>query len=866
MLKAPWLFALIVLVCAIQQSESCAQQFLEKTEEYNLGFTTSTPFYIGGGGASMVDFDLDGIDDLSYTKSNFPPGVFRYEENNFTPQENFASFNLMPKAIMWVDIDNDGDLDFFATSAEGSLDLFERSADGSFIDRLENSGIANDYREYGMSTWGDYDLDGDLDLYLPVYDGLPGSSGGNLFYRNDGNFQFTELTEESGLLTDNDLSFQASWVDLNHDRYPDLFLINDRSTVNRFYLNNGDGTFEDISESVGMDLTFDPMSTSWGDFNQDGILDLYITNSMSGDNDEVPNFLYIGQEGLTFVNAAEEYGVNLNRWTWGAAWMDVDNDGDLDLYVTEYEPLIPFFGDHLYINQGAEGDYFLEEQSELIQNNDSIDSHCIAYGDPNNDGYLDIALTSNIDNSFRYYENAGGANSYLKIDLEGTVSNRFGVGAWIDLWNDGVLQRKYTFCGDNYLAQNSYTNFFGLGAASTVDSIIVEWPSGVIDKLFNVDSNQQLLVVEGMNYQAPAIPGESVYHLCEGDSLQLTYPFEDFIAWNNGSTNDTLTVSTSGSYFVLALSELGVDANTASVEVTFHSPISPSFTAESPLCFEENSGSLVMNLLNHQTAFFMGDEVVGNTLEGLSAGEYEVLIVDSFACEQSLAFELFGANEIVSTLPLYTPLCDGNYERIFDGVQSGGEGALSILWNGLEEISAPGEYQFLVEDELGCTASFDLNLEPFELLEVSALVEGVSDGALGNVALDISGGFPPYEILWSNGESENSVDELPTGIYSVVVSDEQGCEQEIEVLITSLEESTDPPFQFYPNPFSDQLTVKGAIGDRVRIFNLGGQVLRETILESNKKELDLSHLSEGLYFISFDNPRGSQQFLLVKTP
>lgn len=859
-------FYLLVLPCSMEQAHLHAQLFLEKTDDYNLGFTTSTPFYIGGGGASMVDFDQDGQDDLSYTKSNFPPGILRYDENNFIPQENFSSFNLMPKAIMWVDIDNDGDLDFFATSAEGSLDLFERGDDGSFIDRLDASGIDNDFREYISSTWGDYDLDGDLDLYLPVYDGLPDSTRSNLFYRNDGNFQFTEVSEEAGLATGNDLSFQASWVDLNHDLYPDLFLINDRSTVNRVYLNNGDGTFEDISENVGMDLTFDPMTTSWGDFNQDGILDLYITNSMSGNNDEVPNFLYIGQEDLTFVEAAEEYGVDLNRWTWGAAWMDVDNDGDLDLYVTEYEPLIQYFGDHLYINQGAEGDYFLEEQSELIQNNDSIDSHCIAYGDPNNDGYLDFALTSNINNTFRYFENAGGENSYLKLDLEGTVSNRFGVGAWIDLWNDGVLQRRYTFCGDNYLAQNSYTNFFGLGGASTVDSIIVEWPSGVVDKLFNVNSNQRLLVVEGMNYQAPSIPGESVYHLCEGDSLQLTYPFEDFIAWNNGSTNDTLTVNSSGTYFVLAQSELGVEANTASVEVTFHSPISPSFTTEDPLCFEENSGSLVMDLLNHQTAFFLGEEVDGNTLEGLSAGAYEVLIVDSFACEQSLAFELFEADEIISTLPLYTPLCDGNYERIFDGVQSGGEGALSILWNGLEEISAPGEYQFQVEDELGCTASFDLNLEPLDLLEVSALVEGVSDEAAGSIVLNISGGFPPYEILWSNGESEASIEELPTGTYSALVSDEQGCEQEIEVLITSLEESADHPFHFYPNPFSHQLTVEGAVGDRLRVFNMGGQVLMETFLETNKEELDLAQLSTGLYFISFENQLGNQQFLLVKAP
>jgi hypothetical protein len=840
-----------------------AQQLLDKTEEYNIGYSSTTPFYLGGG-ASMVDFNLDGMDDLSYTRVNQFSALFESSNGGFELEDNFATLNQFPKAIIWVDVENDGDLDYFASSGDGNLDLFEQTEEGVFINRIESSGIANDFRDYAMGTWGDYDLDGDLDLYLAVYDGLPSPDRSNLFYRNNGDFTFTEVSEEAGLLTDNHVSFQASWVDLNHDRYPDLFLINDRSNGSYFYLNNGDGTFTDISESTGVDLTFDQMSTSWGDFNQDGILDLYITNSMSGGNDEVPNHLYIGQEDITFVEAAVEYGVDLNLWTWGAAWVDIDNDSDLDLYVAEYWFADNQQGDHLYINQGPEENYFLQEQSELIQNNDSIDSHCIAYGDPNNDGYPDFAVIEN--SSFRYYENAGGENHYLKIDLQGVLSNRFGVGTWIDVWHNGILQRKYTFCGDNYLAQNSYTNFFGLGNNEVADSVIVEWPSGVVDRLFDVASNQRILIVEGMNYQAPPIPGESVYHRCEGDSLQLTYPFEDFIAWNDGSTNDTLTVNSSGTYFVLAQSELGVEANTASVEVTFHSPISPSLATEDPICFEENSGSLVMDLLNHQTAFFLGEEVDGNTLEGLSAGAYEVLIVDSFACEQSLAFELFEANEIISTLPLYTPLCDGNYERIFDGVQSGGEGALNILWNGLEEISAPGEYQFQVEDESGCTASFDLNLEPFDLLEVSALVEGVSDGALGSVVLDISGGFPPYEVLWSNDESEASIEELPIGTYSALVSDEQGCEQEIEVLITSLEESTDHPFHFYPNPFSGQLTVEGAIGDRVRVINLGGQVLMETFLESNKEELDLAQLSEGLYFISFENQRGNQQFLLVKAP
>lgn len=856
---------LVVLVFGLLFTTVRAQQFIDRTDDFGLEFIIDTPFYIGGGGASMVDINQDGLDDLSFTRSNLPPSVRFSDGTGFTEQAFLASVNIFPKSIMWVDIDNDGDLDFFATSAEGDLDLFERNDQGEFIDRLPGSGIENDFREYTGATWGDYDLDGDLDVFLPVYDGLQSPLRSNLFYRNDGDFQFTEVSEAAGLATENDLSFQASWIDLNHDLYPDLFLINDRSTGNRFFLNNTDGTFQDISAQVGIEANFDPMSTSWGDFNQDGILDLYITNSMSGLNDEVPNFLYLGQEDMSFVNVAEAYGVDLNRWTWGAAWIDVDNDGDLDLYVTEYEPLLPQFEDHLYINQGAAGAYFLEENNSLIENNNAIDSHCIAVGDHNNDGYVDFALSSNIGNTFKYYENAGGENKYLKIDLQGTISNRFGVGAWIDFWSEGVLQRRYTFCGDNYLAQNSYTNIFGLGNAPQADSVIVRWPSGVVDRLFDLEANETLLIVEGQNYVPNPIPGQQTYNLCLGESLNLSYPLDEFVSWNNGHENNEITIITAGEYFVNTISPLGIEGTSPTIEVNFFEPTPPSSELNQPTCFELNNGSITFDLIEGQFLFFEGEAIEGNTISNLGEGFLSVDVIDSLNCEQSFEFNLLFPPEIDASMPVYVPNCDGNYEPLFLGVQSGGTGSLEVEWNGLDEdVVSPGEYAFTVTDEAACETVFELSLDAFDLLSVSAEIQGQSDEQGGSILLEPSGGCPPYEILWATGEDSFTLNNLEAGSYMAVITDDLGCELGFETLITSIDAAEMFGVHLYPNPGQDYFVLEGLEGFNLTMVNMLGEKVLETVINKGVQRIPSENLASGKYFVHLRKASNLMVFPWVK--
>ena len=845
--------------------ETNAQQFIDRTDDFGLEFIIDTPFYIGGGGASMVDINQDGLDDLSFTRSNLPPSVRLSDGTGFIEQDFLSSVNIFPKSVMWVDIDNDGDLDFFATSAEGDLDMLERNDDGELIDRLLNSGIENDLREYTGATWADYDLDGDLDVFLPVYDGLQSPQRSNLFYRNDGGFQFTEVSAEAGLVTENDLSFQASWIDLNMDLYPDLFLINDRSTGNRFFLNNTDGTFEDISDQLGMDLTFDPMTSTWGDFNQDGILDLYLTNSLSGLNEDVPNFLYLGQEDMTFINVAEEFGVALNKWTWGAAWIDVENDGDLDLYITEYRPVEPEEQDYLFINQGEEGGYYFEIDNTALENYINIDSHCIALGDHNDDGYVDFALTSNIGNTFKYYENAGGDNNYLKIDLAGTISNSFGIGSWIDLWTNGTLQRRYTFCGDNYLAQNSYTNLFGLGTSAQVDSVIVRWPSGVVDRLFDLEANETLLIVEGENYVPNPIPGQQIYNLCLGESLNLSYPLDEFVSWSNGNENNEITITTAGEYFVNTISPLGIEATTPTIAVNFFEPTPPSSELNQPTCFELNNGSITFDLIEGQSLFFEGEAIEGNVISMLGEGLWFVDVMDSLNCEQSFEFNLLFPPEIEASLPVYVPNCNGNYEPLFLGVQSGGTGSLEVDWNGLDADEViPGEYSFSVTDEAACEAVFELELDPFDVLSVSSEILGQSDEQGGSILLEPSGGFPPYEILWATGEDSFTLNNLEAGSYMALITDDLGCELSFETLITSIDAALMFGVNLYPNPGQDYFILEGLEGFDLMMVNMLGEKVLETSIQKGVQSIPSKNLAAGRYFLHLRNASNLMVFPWVK--
>lgn len=869
MLKQSRTWTLVMAAIFLFLGSVSAQQFVELSQALGVAHTPQY-FNLFGAGTSMVDINQDGIDDLSYHRHQQLPAFFISNEESFNSMSSFINSASSPKAMQWVDVDNDGDLDCFISRRTEALALYERIGPNTFIDRIAPSGIINNnHHSYGAS-WGDYDLDGDLDLYLCAYDAgmnFANQQDNNHLYRNNGNFSFEDVTESAGLQPEYALSFQSLWLDVNHDLYPDLLVINDKSKQNRLYLNNGDGTFDDISESSGMNTIMDAMTTTCADFNQDGYLDVFITNSNVTNNAELGTQLFAGGPNNTFTEVAAQHGLHLTDvFTWGANWMDIDNDGDLDLYIAEAKPLDPNLDDHLFVNLGAESGFQFVENNALIEGAINVDSFSISSGDPNNDGYVDFCVSTNQGDPFRYFVNQGGENHYLKVNLTGVSSNSMGVGSWISCYSEGAVQTSYTFCGENYLGQNSYTKIFGLHGSEKADSLIVEWPSGVIDRLYDVNAGQTIELLEGASFELAVLEGEAVYHLCEGDSLELHFDHPDFVEWSNGEESSTLVVTQPGEYWANYLNPVNEQLSTNSISITFSETQTPEINISHPNCFGGAGGMINVDLFDGQTLWWNGEEMEGTMIENLPAGEVHFEVLDSIGCPQALNTVLLDGPEITSTLPLLVAQCNGNYNMVFEGIQEGGNGELTVDWNGLdEEEVTPGDYQFMVTDSANCQEIFSISLDSFPLLALQSSFIGIQDENLGSISIQPSGGLEPYEIVWSNGASDTSIVGLEEGTYEVVVNDAMGCSVSESFLITSVQNTRVGSISLYPNPGKSSFIISNLLPSEIIILDAQGRAVhREVHQAEGDLWVNARSWEQGIYFIRIQSEHWSGVYTWMK--
>ena len=516
------LLSLVTLLACVLTAAGTRAEILFRDDAPALGvdFVWHDSWLYGDLGSGVALEDLEGDGDLDLflgTKAGEPLRVYRNDGDRFVDvSAELAIGGLWDvKQVLFADLDDDGRRDLvlshwiplgFAFSG-GRLTVHRNLGDGSFS---EVTSAPLDSVTAGLPTGiaaGDVDLDGDLDLYVSVWKaGVPDETSRNRLLRNDGGFSFTDVGGALGV-DDRKKSYQPVLTDLSGDGWLDIVVAEDKKGGMTYYESDGAGGFVDRTVVSGLDgyigppgtddsdLYIDGMGIGVGDHDNDGDLDLYVTNVFDG------NVLYQNDGDGTFSEIAVRTGTVNYRVGWGCGFLDLDHDGWLDLYVVDFgmgSALDQDKVDRVYRNLGpGPTGITYEDVAPRAGVTAPDDGFGMAAGDLDLDGDLDVVV-SNGDAPLRIYRNVSAdTGHWIALHLEGTASNRDGVGARVELSAGGRTWIREQRAGTSYLSFDSHALEFGLGSATLVDRITVAWPSGQVDEWTEVPVDTRLLLVEG---------------------------------------------------------------------------------------------------------------------------------------------------------------------------------------------------------------------------------------------------------------------------------------------------------------------------------------------------------------------------------
>lgn len=511
-----------ILILLILVSLSGYTQISFEEKALTLGIDCG---YGGGtfsGGAVFYDFNGDGWDDITLATAS-GDSIYFYINNEGTFEQVIPSYiqdTLKVKQILWADYDNDGDKDLFTSGHWQSCKLYENDGDFNFTDVTEYAGITTTSKPAQGAAWGDYNNDGYLDLYICIYDAALYLLK-DILYENNGDGTFTDVSNASGIQVANRAPFGLLFTDFTDDGYQDIYVAVDRGDGNTMLNNNGDNTFENITLTSGGGIEMYSMTATPLDFDNDGDEDYYFTNLGVWGSKFVEN-----TGDLLFQEISEDAGVNWMHVGWGAVSLDADLDGDEDLFVSGMETGYEYDHDPsiFYENQG-DGTFL--EAAELDFLNDTIKSFSNARGDINNDGLPDFVVNNGDGYLVTLWENTTPTdNHYLKVKTNGTIGNLDGIGSSVTIYINGELQFRYRHCGSGYMAQSEDYAWFGTGTSILVDSIEVKWLSGLVDMIYDVGVDQMITVEEGqglVGIQDHEKPSFSIFPNPANDRLSIRF-------------------------------------------------------------------------------------------------------------------------------------------------------------------------------------------------------------------------------------------------------------------------------------------------------------------------------------------------------
>ncbi len=525
-----------------------------------LGAQRTTPFGGAGpgefclperssGAAAAADYDNDGLIDLFVTRLDGSDILFRnrgdgtFEDTSV--ESGISEFNLRSNGALWVDVDNDGDMDLYvSTIAEKRFYLFINDGSGRFTEEAVGRGAAVEtpYDHSGFSiAAGDYDLDGWLDLHVTEWGSAPLLGEGVLSHarllRNrglDAPGYFTDVTISAGVVLDDiesrsaefmpvmagadptkgPFAFASALVDLDADDLVDLAIVSDFGHT-RLFWNNGDGTFTDGTLSARIGTEKNGMGSTFGDYDGDGDLDWFVSSinitsetcesSLYGcaTFDLPGNRLYRNEGERLFSDVTDEAQVRDGGWGWGTVFFDYDNDGDLDLAMVSgmHHPGVMGTSEldypRLWENDGT--GTMREIATEIGLNRQGSGKGVLTF-DYDRDGDLDLFIVNNGGTPRLYRNDGGNENSWLRVHLVGSKTNQPGIGAKVSVTplQGGPTQVREYGVRSHFLGQSELTEHFGLSDdVDRVDEITIRWPaSNTLQILKDVPANVTIIVRE----------------------------------------------------------------------------------------------------------------------------------------------------------------------------------------------------------------------------------------------------------------------------------------------------------------------------------------------------------------------------------
>lgn len=530
-------------------ADETAIHFTDQTEAAGIHFKhingASEQKYLPetmGAGCLFFDYDNDGFLDIyivnsgrscentSQPRSHSDEMNVLYRNNgdgtftDVTAQAGFQKNNGYGMGCLSADYDNDGDADLYLTNF-GRNQLYRNNGDGTFTDVTSHAGVGDSHWSVSAS-FGDYNLDGYLDLYVVNYldyhietahacslEGVhiycgpheyPGAR--DTLYRNNGDGTFTDVTARSGV-SNAGKGLGVLWTDYNNDGFPDIFVAND-AVQDFLYRNNKNGTFTDDAITAGIAFNSEGRATASmgianGDYDNDGMLDLFVTNFSL----EV-NSLFHNDGGGLYTMTTFESGLaepSFSQLGFGTQFLDADNNGKLDLFVasghvwdnvSQITPALSYKQTCQLFYNTGTGSFKEISKAAGTFFTRPVVARGTAIGDYDNDGDADILISCCGGRPILLRNDSKIVGNWLKIQLVGTKSNRDGIGAKVQVRTGEKTQIKEVTCGGSYASGSERALLFGLGTHSKVQTIEVNWQGGHIQKLENISANQIIQIGE----------------------------------------------------------------------------------------------------------------------------------------------------------------------------------------------------------------------------------------------------------------------------------------------------------------------------------------------------------------------------------